>query len=214
MKTKIYYVMDTMCGWCYGFSDVITKIQEKYKDVYDFNILPGGMWTGDNVKTMNHSLGNYIKGHNVKIEQLTGKNFGEGFNKNILESTSVVLDSFPGAKAVVLIQKMKKEAAFNFLKKIQEALFVEGKDMNKLEVYAEIAKSFNISRAEFEKEFLSEALTQETLKKFEMVASLNVASFPTVISVEGNKGTIISQGYSSFEDLDRILSSSVNKSFI
>ena len=50
MKTKIYYVMDTMCGWCYGFSDVITKIQEKYKEVYDFSILPGGMWVGDKVK--------------------------------------------------------------------------------------------------------------------------------------------------------------------
>lgn len=37
MKTKIYYVMDTMCGWCYGFSDVITEIQEKYKSVYDLD---------------------------------------------------------------------------------------------------------------------------------------------------------------------------------
>ena len=32
MKNKIYYVFDTMCGWSYGNSDVITKIQEKYKD--------------------------------------------------------------------------------------------------------------------------------------------------------------------------------------
>ncbi|MBZ9686939.1 hypothetical protein G9F72_011440 [Clostridium estertheticum] len=47
MKNKIYYVMDTMCGWCYGFSDVITKIHEKHKDKYDFEIIPGGMWMGD-----------------------------------------------------------------------------------------------------------------------------------------------------------------------
>jgi putative protein-disulfide isomerase len=206
MKTKIHYVMDTMCGWCYGFSDVITEIQEKYKDVYDFNILPGGMWTGGGVKTMNNRLGDYIKGHNVSVEQLTGKKFGEGFNKNILESTSIVLDSFPGAKAVAVIQKIKGEVAFSFLKKLQEAFFVAGKDMNDLEVYTEIAESFSISREQFEKEFLSEDLTQETLKYFDMVASMGVASYPTVIVVEGNKGTMISQGYSSFEDLDRILS--------
>lgn len=121
MKTKIYYVMDTMCGWCYGFSDVITKIQEKYKEIYDFNILPGGMWINDNVKIMNASLADYIKSHNRQIEQLTGKKFGEGFNKNILQNTDMILDSFSGAKAVVLIQRLKKDAAFKFLKKIQEA---------------------------------------------------------------------------------------------
>lgn len=206
MKIKIYYVMDTMCGWCYGFSDVITKIHEKYKEVYDFNILPGGMWIGDNVKTMNHSLGDYIKGHNRRIEELTGRKFGEGFNKNILENNNIVLDSFPGAKAVVLIQRLKKDIAFNFLKKIQEALFIEGKDTNNLETYTEIAESFGISKEEFEKEFLSENLAEETFKYFNMVSEMGVASFPTVIAVEGDNGRIISQGYTNFEELDKILS--------
>jgi putative protein-disulfide isomerase len=207
MKTKIYYVMDTMCGWCYGFSDVITKIEEKYKDSYDFDILPGGMWTDEDVKTMSHNLGNYIKGHIVRIEQLTGKHFGECYNKNILESNSIILDSFPGAKAVVLVSKMKKEVAFDFLKKIQEAHFVEGKDMNNLEIYSEIAESFNIPKDEFEKKYLSADLTEETLKAFEMVEALRVASFPTVIAIKDNKRIMIAQGYSSFEDLDRALSS-------
>ena len=207
MQTKIYYVMDTMCGWCYSFSDVITKIQEKYKDTYDFDILPGGMWTGDNVKTMNSRLGDYIKSHNERIEELTGKHFGEGFNKNILGSTDIVLDSLPGAKALVLIQRLKKDVAFNFLKKMQEAFFVEGKDMNRLEVYTEIAETFDIPRDKFEKEFLSDALTQETFEYFNKANSMDVASFPTVVAVKDNKKIIISQGYSSFEDLDREISS-------
>ena len=207
MKTKIYYVMDTMCGWCYGFSDVITKIQEKYKDLYDFSILPGGMWVGDNAKVMNASLGNYIKEHNKRIEQLTGRKFGKGYNKNILENADIVLDSFPGAKAVALIQRLKKDEAFSFLKKIQEALFVEGKDTNSLETYIEIAEGFGISKEEFEKEFVSEDLAKETFKYFNMVHDLGAASFPTVIAVEGDKGKVIAQGYAKFEELDEVLSS-------
>ncbi|MBB6622456.1 DsbA family protein [Clostridium gasigenes] len=208
MKTKIYYVMDTMCGWCYGFSDVITKVEEKYKDLYDFSILPGGMWVGENSKTIDVNLGDYIKNHNMKIEQLTGKKFGDGYNKNILANTSIVLDSFPGAKALVLIQRLKKDVSFRFLKKLQEAFFIEGKDTNNLETYIEIAKSFDISKEEFEKEFLSEELTQETLKYFDMVVDLGALSFPTVILVNGDKKQIISQGYSKFEDIDKILASS------
>lgn len=207
MKTKIYYIMDTMCGWCYGFSDVISKIHEKYKDAYDFSILPGGMWVDENVKTINDSLGDYIKGHNIRIEELTGKKFGEGFNKNILGNSNVVLDSLPGAKSVVLIQRLKKDITFDFLKKIQEAFFIEGKDPNNLEIYTEIAESFGISKEVFETEFLSKSLTKETAKYFNMVALMGDLSFPTVILVEGDKGRIISQGYSNFEELDQILSS-------
>lgn len=209
MNTKIYYIMDTMCGWCYGFSDAITRIQEKYKEVYDFSILPGGMWVGNDAKIMNNSLGNYIKQHNVRIEQLTGKRFGEGFNKNILESTDIVLDSLPGAKAIVLVQKLKKDVAFSFLKSLQNAFFVEGKDMNDLQTYIKIAESFNISKEEFTKEFQSEELTQETLKHFDMAASIGAVSFPTVVAVKGDKGRIVSQGYNSFEELDKVLSSSI-----
>jgi len=187
MKIKIYYVMDTMCGWSYGASDVITKIQEKYKDVYDFNLLPGGMWTGDNVKKTSVGMREYIKGHNIEIEKLTGKKFGKDYNKNILEGSSIVLDSFPGAKAVVVIRKLKKEVVFSFLKKIQDAFFVDGKDMNSLEVYTEIAESFNIAKEEFEKEFYSEEIRQETFKCFDIANIMGTEVFPSIIAVEGDK---------------------------
>lgn len=206
MKAKIYYVMDTMCGWCYGFSDVITKIEEKYKGVYDFSILPGGMWTGDDVKVMNDRLGAYIKGHNEKIEEVTGKNFGKEFNENILGNNDIVLDSLPGAKAIVLMQGLKKEVAFPFLKKIQEAFFVEGKNVNQLETYLPIVEQFGVSKEIFAKEFLSETLTKETIRAFEMVAAMGATSFPTVIVSAGDKGRIISQGHSTFAQLDKILS--------
>lgn len=206
MKKKIYYIMDTMCGWCYGFSNVITQIQEKYNDKYDFTILPGGMWIDENVKAINDDLGNYIKNHNTNIERLTGRKFGEGFNKNVLGNKNMVLDSLPGAKAVVLVQQLKKDIAFDFLKKVQEAFFVEGKNPNDLEVYIKIAKEFEIDKYEFEKKFLSEELVGETYSVFNMVASMGAMSFPTVIMVEDNKGKIIAQGYSSFEELDKVLS--------
>jgi putative protein-disulfide isomerase len=208
MKTKIYYVMDTMCGWSYGASDVITKIQEKYKDSYDFNLLPGGMWTGDNVKKTSTGLRDYMENHNVEIEKLTGTKFGEGYKKNVLEGTAMVLDSFPGAKAVVMMNRINKEVAFNFLKKIQDAFFVDGKDMNSVEVYIEIAESFNISREKFEKQFNSEEIRKETFKCFDLANIMGTKVFPTIIAVDGDKACIKAQGYNSFEELDKMFSSS------
>lgn len=205
MKNKIYYVMDTMCGWCYGFSDVITKIHEKHKDKYDFEIIPGGMWIGDEVKKMDTRLGEYIKTNNIRVEALTNVYFGEAFNKNVLESSRIVLDSLPGAKALVLFQKSNKDMSFNFLKKIQEAFFVNGKDMNDISVYTKIAESFGISKEDFEKRFLSQELQEETFEYFKKGEELGARSFPTIILEKENKRTIIAQGYSNFKDLDKIL---------
>lgn len=207
MKKKIYYVMDTMCGWCYGFSDVINAIYEKYQDVYDFKVLPGGMWTGDDVKVMNPSLGAYIKGHNANIEAITNKKFGDGYSKHILENPAARLDSLPGAKAVVLMDKLNKQATFQFLKQIQEAFFVHGKDANQVGTYSEIGEKFQIPKAVFEQEFASESLTVETFKAFSRVASLGAVSFPTVIVVDGDQNRIIAEGHSTFTELDEILSS-------
>ena len=168
MKNKIYYVMDTMCGWCYGFSDVITKIHEKHKDKYDFEIIPGGMWIGDEVKKMDTRLSEHIKTNNVRVEALTNVYFGEAFNKNVLESSRIVLDSLPGAKALVLFQKSNKDMSFNFLKKIQEAFFVNGKDMNDISVYTKIAESFGISKKTLKKDFFHRNCRKKllnTLKK-------------------------------------------------
>ncbi|WP_260128811.1 hypothetical protein [Elizabethkingia anophelis] len=40
---KLIYIMDPLCGWCYGNSDNILELFEKYKNDIKFEILPGGM---------------------------------------------------------------------------------------------------------------------------------------------------------------------------
>ncbi|WP_291637066.1 hypothetical protein, partial [Clostridium sp.] len=96
------------------------------------------------------------------------------------------------------------------------AFFVYGRDMNSLEVYTEIAKSFNISSEEFEKEFNSEDIRQETFKCFNMANIMGAEVFPTIIAVEGYKTCIKAQGYNTFVPLDKMFSSSnfVNESLI
>ena len=35
------------CGWCYG-NENITALQEEFKNEFDFELLVGGMWLGQN----------------------------------------------------------------------------------------------------------------------------------------------------------------------
>lgn len=205
MKTKIYYVMDTMCGWCYGFSDVINQVHEKYKSDLDFTILPAGMWIGENVKTMNSSLSHFMRTHNVKITKLTGKKFGDEFEKNILQNNEFVLDSLPGAKAVVIMQTVKKEKTFEYLKEIQNAFYIHGKDTNDWQLYANIAYDFGVSKEIFRKEYFSDQHSKTMSDCFALAEQLGVSTYPSVVAVIEGKAKLISRGHMQLSELEVIL---------
>ncbi|GMA98491.1 DsbA family protein [Pelosinus sp. IPA-1] len=205
MKPQIYYVMDTMCGWCYGFSDVINQAHEKYKSDLDITILPAGMWIGENVKKMNDSLSHFIRTHNITLTKLTGKKFGDGFEKNILQNKVAILDSLPGAKAVVVMQTVKKEKSFEYLKEIQNAFYIHGKDTNDWQLYANIAENFGVSKEIFKKEYFSEQHAKIVNDCFALAEQLGVSTYPSVVAVIEGKAKLISQGYVEWSELEVIL---------
>ena len=44
MQPVIYYCYDAYCGWCYGFSPVIKKIADEYKDLLSLCMLRFSAW--------------------------------------------------------------------------------------------------------------------------------------------------------------------------
>ena len=71
MKPTIFYCYDAYCGWCYGFSKVITRIAEDYKDKLDFEVLSGGMIDDQNPAHIGAMAG-YISEAHKNVEQLIG----------------------------------------------------------------------------------------------------------------------------------------------
>jgi putative protein-disulfide isomerase len=205
MKTKIYYVMDTMCGWCYGFSDVINQVHEKYQRDLDFTILPAGMWIGGNVKKMNDSLSHFIRTHNTTLTKVTGKKFGDEFEKNILLNNEAILDSLPGAKAIVIMQTLNKEKTFEYVKEIQNAFYVHGKNTNDWQLYADLADNFGISKEIFKQEYFSDQNLTRVKECFALAEQLGVSTYPSVVAVIEGKANLISQGHIQLSELEVIL---------
>ncbi len=197
---KIYYVMDVMCGWCYAFSDVITKINEEFKNQVDFSIVPAGMWINENTKKTTPNFSDFIRKSNTRITEISGKEFGENFYL-ILKDKDTVLDSFPGSKAINIINKIDNKSSFKYLKALQKEFFVNGKNMHDLNVYSKIAEELGIDSDIFKKEFSSKELIDETFKQFKFANELGVQSYPSLVLVNNNEISLISSGYSSFEEV-------------
>lgn len=197
---KIYYVMDVMCGWCYAFSDVITKINEEFKDKIDFSIIPAGMWINENTKRTTPNFSDFIRESNIRITEISGKEFGENFYL-MLKDKETVLDSLPGSKAINIINKIDSKSSFKYLKALQKKFFVNGKNMNDLNVYSKIAEELGIDSDNFKKQFSSKELMDETFKQFNFANELGVQSYPSLVLVNNDEISLLSSGYSSFEEV-------------
>ncbi len=87
MKDTIFYFYDALCSWCYGFSPVLKKLSEKYEDEFDFQVISGGMQTGDRKQPVS-DIRDYLKGAYLNVTARTGVQFGADFMEVLEDGTN------------------------------------------------------------------------------------------------------------------------------
>lgn len=204
IKPEIVYVYDPLCGWCYGFSPVITQVKEKYGSSLDFMVLTGGMVVGDKAGPIG-KVAAYIKNAYKAVEASTGVVFGERFLKDVLEKGDAHFSSEPAARALAVFRMQKLADALSYAAKLQKAIYYEGVHPDDLKRFAAIAGEFGLDPEIFEKQCLSAEVTQIIENEFQMVASMGVRAYPYLMLRKGDSLEPLTQGYCSFEKLEQML---------
>lgn len=198
-KIKLIYVMDPLCGWCYGNSTNTQKLYDKYKDVLDFEILPAGMWAGTNTRKQSKQMAGYIKKHDLQVQQVTGTSFGENYF-SLIEDENIILDSEVPSRAIVTVKKQWAPQAVPFAVEVQKARYWHGKDLNKVETYLDICEFMKLDQAQFLEAFHSGSLKKATQETF-LQAQNYASSYPSLLVQKSNKTFVVEQGYASFETI-------------
>ena len=76
MSPTLYYCYDAYCGWCYGFSPVIRRLFEEYRQTVAFEVLSGGMILPEKPQPV-RVIADYILSSYKTVEERTGIRFGE-----------------------------------------------------------------------------------------------------------------------------------------
>ena len=205
MNKTIIYIMDPLCGWCYGFSDVIRQFRQENRNQLSFQVLPGGMWIDDEVRYSTPELARYIAGHNRQIEQVSGKRFGANFEQRLLQTPPLRLDSFPASKALVIAQQLQPELALDYLRLIQQAFFVEGHDPNDRALYVDAAEQIGVSTTDFSKRWDDPQSNAATRAAFAKAASFGTLSFPTIAAEINGQNLVLAQGFQPLAKLQQLV---------
>jgi len=206
-KHVLFYCYDAYCGWCYGFSPVMKKIAEQYKNELDFEVLSGGMMIGEQVQSIERIAG-YIQTAYKRVEELSGIKFGEDFlwHINNPDKSDWQMNSEKPAIALCVFKEYYPEQQVAFASDLQYALNYEGRDLDDNEAYRHLLEKYNIPADKFYEQLKSEEFKERAYYEFALCKQLQVNGFPCVLLQENeSKFYLVSKGYTDFETMNERL---------
>jgi len=203
MNPTLIYCYDAYCGWCYGFSPVIKKIAEDYKDILDIEVLSGGMMIGEEVMPI-EKIGPFIQKSYKRVEELTGIKFGEDFlwHINNPDKSDWVMNSEKPAIALCIFKEYYPELQLEFATGLQYALNYEGRDLDDDEAYRHLLEKYSIQPEAFYSKLKTEEYKDAAYYEFALVKQLQVNGYPTVfIQTDELKFVMVARGFTDHEVL-------------
>lgn len=202
-RPTIYYCYDAYCGWCYGFSPVISRIAEEYQDRLAFETLSGGMIPKEGKHHISKMSG-YILGAYKSVEERTGIRFGEDYLWHLRnpERSDWFPDSEKPAIAMAVFREYHPDRTVAFAADLQKSLYEEGRDLTDDEAYRHLLDKYGIPAEEFYRKLHEESYREKALYDFALCKQLQVTGFPAVLmQVDDLKFYLLARGYTDYDTL-------------
>lgn len=203
-KATLYYVYDPICGWCYGFSPVITSLAEAYDDVLEFKAIPGGMILGDRVGPVGE-IAPFIKDAYKRVEDMTGVKFGQVYLDDLLNEGLTVMNSWPGSLAATAFNELAPEQSVAYASAIQKAIYADGVSPEDIDHFIQLAVAFEVDTNTLRAMTKDKAWHEKTIENFKLSSDLGVTGFPTLVLEKHGERTIITRGYADQQRIEQQL---------
>ena len=204
MKPILIYCYDAYCGWCYGFSPVLKKIEEKFKGQFEIEVLSGGMMIEENVAPI-EKIAPFIQAAYARVEELTGIKFGEDFlwHINHPDQSDWVMNSEKAAIALCIFKEFYPEKQLSFASDLQYALNYEGRDLDDDEAYRHLLEKYGINPEAFYSKLKSEEYKEQAFYEFALCKQLQVTAFPAVLmQLSETKFHLLAKGFTPYEAME------------
>ncbi len=201
MASRLLYVMDPMCSWCWGFAPVVEALAGQAAAAgVPLQIVVGGL-RRDQVAVDAAARVRYL-GYWQAVNASTGQLFD--FDRGLPEG--MVYDTEPACRALVTARQLDGSSAWTLLRLIQQAFYTQGADVTQASVLVQLAEQAGIPRIEFAETFDSQAMHEATSTDFTWVQDLGIAGFPTLLAEHNGQLALLTNGYQPLEVLSPLLS--------
>lgn len=200
MASRLLYVMDPMCSWCWGFAPVIESLAGQAAAAgVPLHLVVGGL-RRDRIAIDASARVRYL-GYWQAVNASTGQlfNFEQGLPEGL------VYDTEPACRALVTARQLDADSAWPLARLIQQAFYTEGIDVTQAAALVGLAERAGLPRIEFAEAFDSPAMHAATAADFTWVQDLGIAGFPTLLAERDGQLALLTNGYQPLEALAPLL---------
>ncbi|WP_413283441.1 DsbA family protein [Vibrio sp. MA40-2] len=172
-KTKLYYVYDPMCSWCWGYKPTWNQIEQALTSEVEIVYLVGGLAPDSDVPMpieMQQQIASYWK----KIENYLGTEF----NYDFWQKNTPRRSTYPSCRAVLAARLQDAERPM--LKAIQHAYYLNAKNPSDNEILIQLAQQIGLDSDKFSADLVSEQTNQNLLNEISFTRSLGNSGFPSL----------------------------------
>ena len=199
---KLVYFYDPLCGWCFGFSPVMSKIEEKYGDILKIEVISGGLFLGNRAGAVNEVAPHIKAGAYKSVELRTGVKFGKPFLDNVFGEGKLTLNSLLPTIALSIVKEESPEHELKFAGMLLGHVYIDGIDPTDVEGLATCAAKIGFDKAAFKAKMKDAKYETAAKKQFETFRNNKFSAMPALVLIEEGKEHLISHGYMGFEEIN------------
>lgn len=187
MQTKLHYIYDPLCGWCYAAESLLETAIASGNGLYELELHAGGLFQRMHIPAIKRDM---IRQSDARISQMTGQIFGDAYLKGLLDNPQTIFDSLPTIAAILAAEKLQKNHAPFMLKAIQHAHYRDGKHIVQPDVLADIAEAIGLDRHEFAmsyEEVLSGPVQSHIDDTLRLMHHAGANGFPAFVLQKGDR---------------------------
>lgn len=200
MFKRLIYIADPMCSWCYGFSPIIQKIREEYKERLDFELILGGLRPGGG-DPWNQQFKDFLRHHWEEVHARSK----QPFSFDLFDLEEFNYDTEPACRAVRVIRDLSPEHELSFFSKVQRGFYLENKVPQVLNFYEPIVRNVGVDWEAFVGKYQDDIYISKTREDFQKAARMGIRGFPSLVIEQDNRLQLVSHGYMNLDQVrDRI----------
>jgi len=194
----LYYFYDALCGWCYGFSPVISKLGEELTDaVLKLEVISGNMVPDEGAQPIS-GMAQYLLSAIPRLEEMTGVQMGEAYKAILRDGSRIYSSGRPGrALAWWKTQEPTQQAVFAGL--LQRGIFQEGLPTDGESLYRFVAEKLDIDANALLQALDNESIAYAANAEAQFARELGISGFPALVGLKEGKFYLLARGFMPYE---------------
>ncbi|MYM84437.1 DsbA family protein [Duganella sp. FT50W] len=189
MDKTVHYLFDPLCGWCYGAAPVVSSLLKV--PGLNVKLQPTGLFSGAGARPMDAAFAAFAWSNDQRILSMTGQPFSAQYREHVLAGRSQMFDSGPATLALTAVSLTAPTQAFDALKAIQHARYVDGSDVTSLAVLADLLWALGLADAAAQLSQLDAALLSacrsSVAQAQRLMQALGARGVPTLVLESGGR---------------------------